>query len=218
MTSVPTALFAPTTHASFFRVVGAWRYLTTGAPLWGGLGRWRRGCAARRYDPCCRCCRNTPTHCRRYYRCHWSGAVGSALGGAARLQRARVSRVACECAGGVRCLLCPGSGQRAPRPRQPRSRPHAEVPACKLLPMFSLCSCMCECGGWWAVGFCGAGCAGACPESELGIAPGQRAIPALARQQHPPAHTNTQQHLRGGVTTCRPPRELLCPRLLPQHH
>ncbi len=53
-------------------MVGAWRYLTTRAPLWGGLRCWRCGCAARRYDPCCRCCHYTPIHCRHYHRCHWS--------------------------------------------------------------------------------------------------------------------------------------------------
>ena len=161
MTSVPTALFAPTTHASFFRVVGAWRYLTTGAHPCGVA--WADGGAVARRaatTPAVAAATTPPAHCRHYHHCRWSGAVGSALGGAARLQRARVSRVAGACAGGVRCLLCPGSGQRAPRPRQPRSRPHAEVPACKLLPVFSLCSCMCGCGGWVGGRVCGAGCAG----------------------------------------------------------
>ena len=150
MTSVPTALFAPTTHASFFLVVGAWRYLTTGAPLqWGGLGRWRRGCAARRYDHHCRCCRNNPTHSRHYHRCHWSGAVGSALGGAARLQRARVSRVACEC---VACFVL-GRGSERHVPGSPVRVLTRRSPDANCCPCFHFCSCTCECGGWWAVGF-----------------------------------------------------------------
>jgi hypothetical protein len=49
MTSVPTALFAPTTHASFFRVVGAWRYLTTGTHP-GGVA-WAAGGAVARGAP-----------------------------------------------------------------------------------------------------------------------------------------------------------------------
>jgi hypothetical protein len=154
MTSVPTALFAPTTHASFFSggrcvaVLDHWE-----SPLRGGLGRWRRGCAARRCRPPLPLLPPPPIPLSALLPLSLVGCGGVGVG----WRRAAAAGAGVPC--GVR--VCRGralptlswvGAASATSPAAPSASSRGS-PGCKLLPVFSLCSCMCECGGWWAVGF-----------------------------------------------------------------
>ncbi len=129
-----------------------------GTPLWGGLGRWRRGCAARHYDPRCRCCRNTLQAMPSLPPLSLVGCGGVGVGwrraaaaGAGVLRGVRV------CRGRALPALSLGRGCERHVPARVLTRRSPRANCCPCFPFAAACVSAAGGGRSWV---CGAGCAG----------------------------------------------------------